>query len=107
MKISREHMERAEKILAAVYRGREIIQPDAAWRMGVMKQVRAIGLAGEGWADSAGLEKQVWRFAVATSLAALVMAVYIANAGFTPANKIVEVFMNYPAEFTLPQSFGF
>jgi hypothetical protein len=53
------------------------------------------------------VEKNIWRFAVATGLAALVMTVYVMKTGLIPEYEILRVLMDYPEEFAVSQSFGF
>jgi len=107
MKTSQKNIDKVEEFLSAAYKKVDPIKPDNKWRLGVMRQIRELSQGSQAWEEKAGLEKRVWPFAAATALAALIMSVYVINTGFTPGNKILEVLMNYPVEFTVSQSFGF
>jgi len=107
MKVSRELIDRAENFFATVYKQKETVQPGAQWKTGVMRQIRGFGAPDTGWTDWTGLEGKVWRLAAVTMLAALVITIYVASTGFTPLNKIAEVFMSFPSDFTASQALGF
>ncbi|MBW2624048.1 MAG: hypothetical protein JRD68_14165 [Deltaproteobacteria bacterium] len=107
MKDFQKIIEKIERLLIAAH-GRQIeIPAGLGWQVRVMSQIHELGSSRDGVFGQTGMEKNIWRFAVATGLAALVMAVYVMNTGLIPEHEILRVFMDYPEEYVVSQSFGF
>ena len=107
MKDFQKIIEKVERLLIAAH-GRQIeIPAGLGWRAGVMSQIHDLESIRDRGFGRIGTGKNTWRFAVATGLAALVMAVYVVNTGLIPEHEILRVFMDYPEEYVVSQSFGF
>jgi hypothetical protein len=100
-------IEKVERLLIAAHGRQTEIPAGPGWQAGVMSGIHELESIRDGVFGQIGMEKNIWRFAVAAGLASLVMAVYVMNTGLTPELEIVRAFMDYPEEYVVSQSFGF
>lgn len=107
MKNDRNMIEKVERLFIASYRKQPAVPAGLGWQAKVMNQIHELKSIRGGVLSQIGAEKNVWRFAVATGLAALIMTVYIINTGLIPEIEILRVLMDYPEEYVVSQSFGF
>ncbi len=107
MKNDQNMIEKVERLFIASYRKQPAVPAGLGWQAKVMNQIHELESIRDGVLGQIGMEKNIWRFAVATGLAALVMTVYMINTGLIPENEILRVLMDYPEEYVVSQSFGF
>ena len=107
MKNDQNMIEKVERLFIASYRKQPAVPAGLGWQAKVMNQIHELESIRDGALSQTGTEKNIWRFAVATGLAALVMTVYMMNSGLIPEYEILRVLMDYPEEYVVSQSFGF
>jgi hypothetical protein len=107
MKNDQNMIEKVERLFIASYRKQPAVPAGLGWQAKVMNQIHELESIRDGVLSQIGMEKNIWRFAVATGLAALVMTVYMMNTGLIPEYEILRVLMDYPEEYVVSQSFGF
>ncbi len=107
MKNDQNMIEKVERLFIASYRKQPAVPAGLGWQAKVMNQIHELESIRDGVLSQIGMEKNIWRFAVATGLAALVMTVYMINTGLIPEYEILRVLMDYPEEYVVSQSFGF
>jgi hypothetical protein len=107
MKNDQNMIEKVERLFIASHRKQPAVPAGLGWQAKVMNQIHELESIRDGALSQIGMEKNIWRFAVATGLAALVMTVYMMNTGLIPEYEILRVLMDYPEEYVVSQSFGF
>ncbi len=107
MKKDQNMIEKVERLFITTYRKQTSVPAGLGWQAKVMNQIYELESIRDGVLSQIGTEKNIWRFAVATGLTALVITVYMMNAGLIPEYEILRVLMDYPEEYVASQSFGF
>ena len=86
MKNDQNMIEKVERLFIASYRKQPAVPAGLGWQAKVMNQIHELESIRDGVLSQIGMEKNIWRFAVATGLAALVMTVYMINTVLIPEN---------------------
>lgn len=74
MKLRQENHEKLHKVMQEAYHDRDVPEPGAKWQQDVMRDIRRIGLPGNGVEVESGFGLAVWRLAPVTCVLILLAA---------------------------------
>jgi len=77
----KDRISKVEKVLAAAHQKRPEIQPDDAWNLRVMNEVRSLPRIGVVGLDAALAPRFVWRFATVACTLAVAFSIYAFQQG--------------------------
>lgn len=104
MKNNEENIKKIEEILVAAYWMKNNFTVSKEWQKGVMKHIRQLSVEKTRANDSRIFGKIIWRFAIATSLSAVILLLYAIRIDVIHEGLIADLFTNDPLIFIVAQT---
>jgi len=100
---SRKRLDETQReILKSAYLGKRQDRTIPGWQAEVMKKIRGLKTE-KAYQESFFADKLVWRFASATCLLAIILALLAAGLGITPEQNWVQLLIGDPLRLTSGQ----